>query len=96
MQNPEPAVPEAKSVKPEAPTTSVVTQHKVDYATDLFNLLSMDGSRETDAKTSTDTNTWVNFECIFLSLMILINKLLLLWYIFPFLGFSLKWFFSKS
>ncbi|KAJ0082877.1 hypothetical protein Patl1_10862 [Pistacia atlantica] len=62
VQNPEPAVSKAELAKQEATTTSVVTQRKVDYATDLFNLLSMDDSRENDAKTSTDTNTWANFQ----------------------------------
>ncbi|XP_031249879.1 ADP-ribosylation factor GTPase-activating protein AGD5-like isoform X2 [Pistacia vera] len=62
VQNPEPAVSKAELTKQEATTTSVVTQRKVDYATDLFNLLSMDDSRENDAKTSTDTNTWANFQ----------------------------------
>lgn len=70
MQNPEPAVSKAE-LKQKATTTSVVTERKVDYATDLFNLLSMDDSRENDAKTSSDTNTWANFQCIFLFLIIL-------------------------
>uniref|UniRef100_A0A5B6YID3 Putative ADP-ribosylation factor GTPase-activating protein AGD5 n=1 Tax=Davidia involucrata TaxID=16924 RepID=A0A5B6YID3_DAVIN len=41
----------------------VVTPAKVDYATDLFNMLSMEDSRENNSKTSTtDDHAWARFQ----------------------------------
>ncbi|KAJ4703389.1 Arf GTPase activating protein [Melia azedarach] len=62
VQNSEPAVPKSKPAKQEASTTPVVAQRKVDYATDLFNLLSMDDSKENDSKTSADEKSWASFQ----------------------------------
>lgn len=45
----------------------VVAQPKVDYATELFNLLSVDNTTGNDSKMSTDENTWVSFQCMFQS-----------------------------
>ncbi|KAK2644175.1 hypothetical protein Ddye_019370 [Dipteronia dyeriana] len=42
--------------------TPVVAQPKVDYATELFNLLSMDDSRGNDSKMSANENTWISFQ----------------------------------
>lgn len=58
-QNSEPAVPKYEPPKQEASTTP---QRKVDYATDLFNLLCMDDSRENDSKTSTDEKSCANLQ----------------------------------
>ncbi|XP_038711227.1 ADP-ribosylation factor GTPase-activating protein AGD5-like isoform X3 [Tripterygium wilfordii] len=51
-QNSGPAVLKVESAKQEATTTTVVTPAKVDYATELFNLLSMENSIENTSKTS--------------------------------------------
>lgn len=79
VQNSEPAVPKSKPAKQEASTTPVVAQRKVDYATDLFNLLSMDDSKENDSKTSADEKSWASFQCNFLNNII--KALFLLWYL---------------
>ncbi|KAK3188090.1 hypothetical protein Dsin_027651 [Dipteronia sinensis] len=42
--------------------TPVVAQPKLDYATELFNLLSMDDSRGNDSKMSANENTWISFQ----------------------------------
>lgn len=46
----------AKAVAPE-----------VDYATDLFNMLSMDGSSENAAGASGDDDAWAGFQCMCLN-----------------------------
>lgn len=66
-QNSEPAVPKYEPPKQEASTTP---QRKVDYATDLFNLLCMDDSRENDSKTSTDEKSCANLQCMSFLLII--------------------------
>ncbi|KAH9796761.1 Arf-GAP domain-containing protein [Citrus sinensis] len=58
-QNSEPAVPKYEPPKQEASTTP---QRKVDYATDLFNLLCTDDSRENDSKTSNDEKSCANLQ----------------------------------
>ena len=63
MHTTEPAVPSADQVKqvPEA-----VSPPKVDFATDLFNMLSMDGPAESGAETlSADDNGWAGFQCMY-------------------------------
>ncbi|KAL8510360.1 hypothetical protein ACS0TY_017245 [Phlomoides rotata] len=57
-QKPEPAVP-AESAKQVQDT---VSPPKVDYATDLFNILSMNDSGETATGASGDDNTWAGFQ----------------------------------
>ncbi|KAK4858602.1 hypothetical protein QYF36_019146 [Acer negundo] len=42
--------------------TPVVAQPKVDYATELFNLLSIDDSIGNDSKMSANQNTWTSFQ----------------------------------
>lgn len=62
MHKSEPAVPPADQVKqvPEA-----VTPPKVDFATDLFNMLSMDDHAESGSEAhSTDDNGWAGFQCM--------------------------------
>ena len=53
--------------KPAADTTPVATPPKVDYATDLFNMLSMDGPSENGSEAvSADDNSWAGFQCMYL------------------------------
>lgn len=42
----------------------IVPPTKVDYATDLFNILSMDDSGETATGASGDDNNWAGFQCM--------------------------------
>ncbi|GFQ06241.1 probable ADP-ribosylation factor GTPase-activating protein agd5, partial [Phtheirospermum japonicum] len=44
------------------PAAEAVTPPKVDYATDLFNMLSMDDAVENTASASGDDNTWAGFQ----------------------------------
>jgi stromal membrane-associated protein len=60
-----PAKVEATPPKVEKP--SVAPPPKVDYATDLFNMLSMDGTTEKESESSSnDDNAWDGFQCEFL------------------------------
>jgi len=48
------------------------TPPKVDYATDLFNMLSMDVPNENGSESpsrTTDDNLWAGFQCMFVSLL---------------------------
>lgn len=45
-----------------------VSPQNVDYATDLFGMLSMDGSVENVAGVSGDDDTWAGFQCEFIKL----------------------------
>ncbi|KAK2972650.1 hypothetical protein RJ640_023893, partial [Escallonia rubra] len=59
-QKSEPAMPPAEPVKQVA---EVVSPPKVDFATDLFNMLSMDGPTENGSgETSADDNAWAAAE----------------------------------
>ncbi|XP_073285415.1 ADP-ribosylation factor GTPase-activating protein AGD5-like [Primulina huaijiensis] len=54
-----------QKTEPSEPTKHVaetVSPPKVDYATDLFNMLSLDGSVENSAMVSADDNTWAGFQ----------------------------------
>jgi stromal membrane-associated protein len=63
----EPVVTKAELAKQEATTTPAVPPPKVDYATDLFNLLFMEDSGQNDSETSSaDDTMWANFQCMFL------------------------------
>ncbi|XWS19535.1 hypothetical protein CRYUN_Cryun31cG0024200 [Craigia yunnanensis] len=53
-----PSVSKAESMKRDVKTTASVVPPKVDYATELFNLLSMGDSRENDSTTSAHDNSW--------------------------------------
>lgn len=55
----------------QATDTAQNTPPKVDYATDLFNLLSMDASNENGSKAAgatADDSSWAGFQCMLLSL----------------------------
>ncbi|KAK6264794.1 Arf GTPase activating protein - like 6 [Theobroma cacao] len=56
--NPTPSVSNAESIKQDVKTTSSAAPPKIDYATELFNLLSMGDSRENGSKTSAHDNFW--------------------------------------
>ncbi|XP_062160915.1 ADP-ribosylation factor GTPase-activating protein AGD5-like [Alnus glutinosa] len=59
----EPVVTKAELAKQEATTTPAVPPPKVDYATDLFNLLFMEDSGQNDSETnSADDTMWANFQ----------------------------------
>ncbi|KAJ6925746.1 ADP-ribosylation factor GTPase-activating protein AGD5-like isoform X1 [Populus alba x Populus x berolinensis] len=62
VQKSEPAAPKAELAKKEESATKVVTLPKVDYATELFNLLCMDDSRESDSTTPAHDNGWASFQ----------------------------------
>ncbi|XP_022753233.1 probable ADP-ribosylation factor GTPase-activating protein AGD5 [Durio zibethinus] len=64
VQKTEPVVVPAEAKKPAVETSPTVTPPKFDYATDLFNMLSMDdGPSENGSGTaSTDDNNWAGFQ----------------------------------
>jgi hypothetical protein len=58
-------VPQAEAAKQASDAASTVSQPKVDYATDLFNILSMDGPSENGSgAASHDDNSWAGFQCM--------------------------------
>uniref|UniRef100_A0A5B7A856 Putative ADP-ribosylation factor GTPase-activating protein AGD5 n=1 Tax=Davidia involucrata TaxID=16924 RepID=A0A5B7A856_DAVIN len=61
-QKSEPAVPLTESAKHISESTSTVSPPKVDYATDLFNMLSMDGPSDGSEAASGDDNAWAGFQ----------------------------------
>ncbi|XP_057466062.1 ADP-ribosylation factor GTPase-activating protein AGD5-like isoform X2 [Actinidia eriantha] len=62
IQKSEPTVP-AESGKQAADSSQAVSHPKIDYATDLFNMLSMDGPNENGSEaTSADDNAWAGFQ----------------------------------
>ncbi|XP_073026299.1 ADP-ribosylation factor GTPase-activating protein AGD5-like isoform X1 [Primulina eburnea] len=58
----EQVIPRTEPAEPTKPFTETVSPPKVDYATDLFNMLSLDGSVENSARVSGDDNTWDGFQ----------------------------------
>lgn len=61
------AVSQPEATKQPLDAASVVSATKVDYATDLFNMLSMEAERENDSgAASPDDNTWAGFQCMYL------------------------------
>ncbi|XP_017980519.1 PREDICTED: probable ADP-ribosylation factor GTPase-activating protein AGD5 [Theobroma cacao] len=64
IQKPEPVVAPGEATKPAVETAPTVTPPKVCYATDLFDMLSMDdGPSENGAEAdSTDDNNWAGFQ----------------------------------
>ncbi|CAL1385410.1 unnamed protein product [Linum trigynum] len=59
----EPVTEPAESAKKAADPTPTVTQPKVDYATDLFNMLSLEGPNENGSEApSSDDNGWAGFQ----------------------------------
>lgn len=71
MQKSEPAAPKAELAKKEERATKVVTLPKVDYATELFNLLCMDDSRGSNSTTPAHDIGWTGLKGEFLLLIIL-------------------------
>lgn len=58
-------MPQAKSAKQAADSTPVVPLPKVDYATDLFNMLSLEDPTENGSEAaSPDDNSWAGFQCM--------------------------------
>ena len=56
---------QAESAKQAADSTPLVPPPKVDYATDLFNMLSMDDPTENGSEAaSADDNAWAGFQCM--------------------------------
>ncbi|XAR67530.1 hypothetical protein NMG60_11002312 [Bertholletia excelsa] len=63
IQKAEPAVQSIEPTKAAADPSPVVSPPKVDYATDLFNMLSMDGPSENGSgEASADDNNWAGFQ----------------------------------
>ena len=63
---PEPVVQQAEATKQTTNDAPAVSPPKVDYATDLFNMLSFDGpSDDGSAAVSTDDSSWAGFQCMF-------------------------------
>ena len=64
-QDVEPVVPEAEVTKQAADTAPAAIPPKVDFATDLFNMLSMDGPSENGLEAApADDNSWAGFQCM--------------------------------
>lgn len=79
-QNSEPAVLKYEPPKQEARTTP---QRKVDYATDLFNLLCMDDSRENGSKAFTAEKSRASLQRMSFLLIICKSSYCYFLYIFP-------------
>lgn len=63
IQKSQQAVPSAESAKQVPGSVHAVSPPKVDFATDLFDMLSMDGPSESTADaTSTDDSAWAGFQ----------------------------------
>ncbi|KAK8353726.1 hypothetical protein V6Z11_A05G175200 [Gossypium hirsutum] len=56
-----PSVSNVESIKQDVNTTASVALAKVDYATELFNLLFMEDSRENHSDISAHENSWTGF-----------------------------------
>ena len=67
----EPAAPKVELEKKEESATKVVTPPKVDYATELFNLLCMDDSRGSNSTTPAHDIGWTGLKGEFVLLIIL-------------------------
>ncbi|KDP38941.1 hypothetical protein JCGZ_00698 [Jatropha curcas] len=63
IQEAEPKVESTDTTKNAATTAPAISVSKVDYATDLFNMLSMDGRKENGSDAaSNDDNGWAGFQ----------------------------------
>ncbi|CAI0376101.1 unnamed protein product [Linum tenue] len=63
VQKVEPVAEPAEAVKKAVDPTATATQPKVDYATDLFNMLSLEGPNENGSEAaSSDDNGWAGFQ----------------------------------
>lgn len=65
----------APPAQPRKQVPEQVSPPKVDYATDLFNMLSMDGSGENATIASGDDNTWAGFQCMSESCSFLLDSM---------------------
>lgn len=64
VQKIEPAVPQSEAIKQGADVASAAPP-KVDYATDLFGMLSVDGPSENSSDAApADDNDWAGFQCM--------------------------------
>lgn len=71
VQKVEPVMPQAPVAKKAAESAPATTPPKVDYATDLFNMLSMDGPNENGSETAVEDNSWAGFQCMSLIFLLL-------------------------
>ncbi|KAF3453609.1 hypothetical protein FNV43_RR04049 [Rhamnella rubrinervis] len=63
VQKVEPVVPQAEVTKQATDTAPAAIPPKVDFATDLFNMLSMDGPNENGLEAApADDNSWAGFQ----------------------------------
>ncbi|MBA0838329.1 hypothetical protein Goarm_010397, partial [Gossypium armourianum] len=62
VQKPEPVVAPAEATKPAVETAPVAIAPKVDYATDLFNMLSLDDGPSENGSEATSTDDWAGFQ----------------------------------
>jgi stromal membrane-associated protein len=61
---PQKSLAKVEATPPKVEKPSVAPPPKVDYATDLFNMLSMDGTTEKESESSpNDDNAWDGFQC---------------------------------
>ena len=74
LQKSEPVVTKAELAKQAVTATPAVPPPKVDYATELFNLLSMGDSGQKGSETSAaNDNAWVSFQCKSLEIILLLE-----------------------
>lgn len=65
VQNSESTVAPAEATKQSSNSTPVAPPPKVDFATDLFDMLSMDGPSESGSEdTSPNDDLWAGFQCM--------------------------------
>ncbi|KAK8643875.1 hypothetical protein V6N13_013152 [Hibiscus sabdariffa] len=62
VQKAEPVVVPAETTKSAVETAPTVTAPKVDYATDLFNMLSLDDGSSENGSEATSTDDWAGFQ----------------------------------
>lgn len=89
---PAPAVPQAEATKQPLNAASAVSPPKVDYATDLFNMLTMDAPiANGSGEAAPDDNSWAGFQCTSLFTYWIIKVvLLILWTFFFAIALRLK------
>lgn len=74
VQKSESSISKAEPVKQAATATPIVSPPRVDYATDLFRMLSVKDSRENDSEISAANGVSTGFQCMFLSLIFLLSN----------------------
>ena len=74
VEKAEPMAEATEAAKKVADAAPVVSPPKVDFATDLFDLLSMDGPTENGSEAAAnDDNSWAGFQCMFSSVWAIIT-----------------------